>query len=73
MTEPHTQERALLQELLRGKGYGDARVLGPFGGTTGAREYTVPLYDEAGRTYLQTLRGTYADLVGAVRALPDRA
>ena len=73
MTQQYTQERALLQELLRGKGYRDALVLGPFGGTTGAREYTVPLYDAAGRAYLQTLRGTYADLVEAIRALPDRA
>jgi len=73
MIEPYTQELALLRELLRGKGYRDALVLGPFGGTSGVREYTVPLYDEAGRTYLQTLRGTYADLSEKVRALPDRA
>jgi len=68
-----TQEKALLLELLRGKGYRDTLVLGPFGGATGTRQYTVPLYDEAGKIYLETLRGTYADLIEEVRALPDRA
>ncbi len=68
-----TQEKALLLEVLRRKGYRDTLVLGPFGGATGVREYTVPLYDEAGRTYLETLRGTQADLLVALGALPDRA
>jgi len=67
-----SQEKALLLELLRGQGYRDTFVLGPFGGTSGERQYTVPLYEQDGQTYLETLRGTYADLCEEVRALPRR-
>lgn len=73
MMEPYTQEQALLRELLRSKGYRDTLVLGPFGGAAGVREYTVPLYDEAGRTYLQTLHGPYEQLRAVIAALPGRA
>ncbi len=68
-----SQEKALLLEVLRGKGYRDTLVLGPFGGTTSVREYMVPLYEQDGQTYLETLRGTYEDLIEEFKALPDRA
>jgi hypothetical protein len=66
------QEKALLLELLRAKGYRDPLVLGPFGGVSNAREYTVPLYDATGRAYRETLRGTYADLREEILTLPGR-
>jgi hypothetical protein len=63
--------RVILTTLLADKGYRDSAVLGPFTGGSGEQQYAVTIHDQGGEA-TRMLRGSFAELWKALRALPTR-
>ena len=64
--------RTLLGTLLADKGYRDSAVLGPFTSGGGERQYAVTIHEHGGEA-TRMLRGSFAELRKAIKALPGRA